>query len=107
MRAVVIPQHGGIDVLAYVEDSPTPQPGPGEALVRVHTAGVNQIDRVVRMGYPGVEIPLPHIIGADIAGVVVEMGPVAEGANASNASTTVVGTRVLAYPLLACGNCAL
>jgi NADPH:quinone reductase-like Zn-dependent oxidoreductase len=99
MRAVIIPRHGGPDVLEYREDFPPPQPGPGEALVRVHATGVNQIDRVVRLGYPGVAMPLPHVCGGDIAGVVAALGPDTPGPDP--------GTRVVVYPLLPCYDCAL
>ena len=99
MRAVIIKEHGDLDVLSYVDDFPRPQPEPGEALVRVHATGINQVDRVVRMGYPGIGIPLPHVPGGDIAGVVEELG--------AGASTPLPGTRVLAYPLVSCGECPL
>jgi NADPH:quinone reductase-like Zn-dependent oxidoreductase len=99
VRAVIIPQHGGIEVLSYVSDYPTPTPGPGEALIRVHAGGINQIDRFVRAGYPGIGITLPHIPGGDAAGVLEALGPDTQG--------PPLGTRVVAYPLGSCGQCQL
>ncbi len=99
MRAITIPEHGGRDVLTYVTDFPTPVPGPGEVLVKVAATGLNHVDLVVRRGYPGISIPLPHIPGGDIAGVVDELGDGVTGVKA--------GTRAVVYPLVACGECPL
>lgn len=99
MRAAIIREHGGLEALQYVSDFPAPVPGPGEALVRICASGINQIDRVVRMGYPGIGIRLPHIPGGDIAGVVEALGEATAG--------PAVGTRVVAYPLVNCGACQL
>ena len=60
MRAVIIPVHGGAEVLRYTE-VPTPQPGPGHVAVRVRAVGINHLDIFVRRGMPGKHIPLPHI----------------------------------------------
>lgn len=99
MRAITIPEHGGREVLTYVTDFPTPVPGPGEVLVKVAATGLNHVDLVVRRGYPGISIPLPHIPGGDIAGVVDELGDGVTGVKA--------GTRAVVYPLVACGECPL
>ena len=69
MKAVFISRHGAPDVLEYGQ-RPTPNPGKGEVLVRVRACAVNHLDLWVRMGMPGVTIPLPHILGCDIAGTV-------------------------------------
>lgn len=99
MKAVIFEKHGGRDVLEFRTDTAVPSPGPGEALVRVEATSLNRVDTVIRAGYPGLTLPLPHIPGGDIAGVVESLG---DGADAS-----FKGKRVVAYPLIACGKCAL
>jgi len=68
-------------------------------LVRVRATSVNRIDLVVREGYPGIGIQFPHLLGADIAGTVGRLGARVENFKE--------GDRVLAWPLIACGACAL
>jgi NADPH:quinone reductase len=71
MRAVVVQNHGGPEVLV-VQDLPSPEPGPGELLVDVVAAGVNYIDVYYRTGaYP---LPTPFIAGSEGAGVVSSLG---------------------------------
>ena len=77
------------------EDAPTPKPGPGEVLVALRAAALNHLDLFVREGIPGV--PLPHIGGADGAGVVAENGP--------GASLYPAGTRVFFDPGISDGSC--
>lgn len=72
MKAIRIHEFGGPDVLKY-EDIPEPQPGPGEIRIRIIAAGVNPIDWKIRSGYIG-ELPLPMIMGLDVAGVVETAG---------------------------------
>ncbi len=71
MKAVRIHQFGGPEVLTY-EDIPDPQPRKDQVLVRVRACSVNHLDIWVRKGLPGVK--LPHILGSDIAGEIVEVG---------------------------------
>jgi NADPH:quinone reductase-like Zn-dependent oxidoreductase len=80
MKAVVVYQYGGPEVLKF-EENPDPVPGPGEVLVRVAATSVNPIDYKRRAGltkdfYP---IKFPGLIGVDIAGTVIKIGPGAEG----------------------------
>src|SRR6202167_577535 len=80
MKAVVVHQYGGPEVLKF-EEYPDPVPGPGEVLVRVAAASVNPIDYKRRAGltkdfYP---IQFPGLIGVDVAGTVVKIGPGVEG----------------------------
>ena len=72
MKAVLFRQHGGPEVLEYT-DFPTPEPKPGEALVRLHAAALNRMDVMVRNGWPGIKLELPHINGADGAGEVIAL----------------------------------
>lgn len=99
MKAIVLYEHGGLDKLTYKTDFPEPAIGPDDVLVNVKATGVNRVDLVVRSGYPGITIPMPHIPGGDIAGVVAKIGPGVKGFSE--------GDRVVAWPLIACGTCAL
>jgi NADPH:quinone reductase-like Zn-dependent oxidoreductase len=72
MKAVLFRQHGGPEALEYA-DFPTPEPKPGEALIRLHAAALNRMDVMVRNGWPGLKLELPHINGADGAGEVVAL----------------------------------
>lgn len=74
MRAIVISQHGGPEVLAVREQDP-PVPGPGELLVEVAAAGVNFVDIYQRQGMPPYGGTLPVVPGAEGAGTVVAVGP--------------------------------
>ncbi|MBI4410081.1 MAG: alcohol dehydrogenase catalytic domain-containing protein [Gemmatimonadetes bacterium] len=94
MRAAVFYEFGGADVVC-IEDLPTPEPGPGEALVQVKAAALNHVDLWVRRGLP--KTSLPHIGGADIAGVVAALGP--------GVSNLRPGARVVVNPSLWCGRC--
>ena len=80
MKAVVVHQYGGPEVLKF-EEYPDPVPGPGEVLVRVAATSVNPIDYKRRAGLTKDFYPLkfPGLIGVDIAGTVVKIGPGVEG----------------------------
>ena len=71
MRAIRVHQHGGPEAMALVE-VPTPAPGPGQALVRLHTAGVNFIDVYFRTGVYKAE--MPAALGNEGAGIVEAVG---------------------------------
>ncbi len=80
MKAVVVHQYGGPEVLKF-EEYPDPVAGPGEVLVRVAATSVNPIDYKRRAGlmndyYP---IKFPGLMGVDIAGTVVTIGSGVEG----------------------------
>ena len=91
MRAAVIHEHGGLDVLR-IEDVPAPSPGPGEILVAVKACGLNYLDIFVRRGMPGLPVTFPRITGGDIAGVVAEMG--------AGVTSVALGQRVLLDPAI-------
>jgi len=95
MKAVRIHQFGGPEVLTY-EDIPDPRPRLDQVLVRVRACSLNHLDVWVRKGLPGVK--LPHILGSDVAGEVVEAGEYVSGFKA--------GQRVLLAPISYCGHCA-
>lgn len=84
MKAIRVHEYGGVDALRY-DDVPMPQPGAGEALVKIEAAGVNFIDTYQRSGiYP---LPLPAIIGMEGGGVVEAVG---EGVTAVSPGDRVV-----------------
>ncbi len=74
MKAAVIHQFGPPDVFRY-EDAKEPQPGSGEVVVRVGACGINRYDLYLRMGAVSTDISFPHILGADVAGSIVALGP--------------------------------
>lgn len=80
MKAIVVHQYGGPEVLRF-EDYPDPVPGPGEVLVRVAAASVNPIDYKRRAGLTKDFYPLqfPGLIGVDMSGTVLTIGPGVEG----------------------------
>jgi NADPH:quinone reductase-like Zn-dependent oxidoreductase len=97
MRAVLLDQHGPADNLRYVTDHPFPEPGVGMVRLRVRAAALNRLDIWVRDGWPGIKLPLPHILGADAAGDVDAVGPHVEG--------WALGERVVVNPGISCGSC--
>src|SRR2546422_2443694 len=98
MKAVVIHEFGPADVLK-VEDAVAPTPAEGEVLVRVHAVRVGGLlDIGTRAGRnPFARLAFPHILGADFAGDVVEVGEAVSGLK--------VGDRVAVSPFVACGKC--
>lgn len=78
MRAIVMHERGNPDVLRY-ESVPTPRPLPEEVLVRVHAATVNHADILHRTGKFSIRKDLPHILGADLAGEIVQLGSAVTG----------------------------
>lgn len=95
MKAVRIHQFGGPEVLTY-EDVPDPKPRKDQVLMRVKACALNHLDIWVRKALPGVN--LPHILGSDMAGEVVESGEYVTGFKP--------GQRVLIAPMHFCNHCA-
>src|ERR1700735_2980860 len=85
MKAVVVHQYGGPEVLKF-QDYPAPVPGPGEVLVRLAAASVNPIDYKRRAGLTKDFYPMkfPGLIGVDLSGTVVKIGPGVEGFSAGD-----------------------
>ena len=97
MKAVLLPRYGGPDVLEPVRDHPEPVIGPDQVLLRVRAASVNRLDLLIRAGIPSLKLALPHLLGADAAGEVAEVG--------SDVADLEVGERVLVNPAVSCGRC--
>ncbi len=74
MRALVLRRHGGCENLAVVGDHPVPRPQAGQALVRVRAAAFNYHDVFTMRGMPGIKVPLPVVIGLDMAGEIAALG---------------------------------
>ena len=91
MRAAVLREHGGIENILIEEDFPEPELEPGWVRIAVKATSLNFHDLFSRRGMPGISLPLPLVIGSDIAGEVVE---VADGVNGVS-----IGDRVLIDPL--------
>ena len=96
MKAVLFHQHGGLEVLQYAE-APAPKIKETEALVEVEACGLNHLDLWVRMGLPGIRVPLPHILGSEVVGKVAKLG--------SQVTHVKTGQRVLVAPGINCGDC--
>lgn len=100
MRAALIRSQGDPDVLELT-DVETPEPAPGEALVRVRACALNHLDLWTRSGRAGYKPPLPHILGNDIAGEIASLPAGVDTAGLS------VGQRVMLQPGTSCGRCAM
>ena len=92
MKTTLFHQHGGPEVLEYT-DFPTPEPKPGEALVRLKVAALNRMDVMVRNGWPGLKLEMPHINGADGAGEVVELLPLSPPSSGEGGQRGAEGRR--------------
>lgn len=91
MRAVVLGEHGGNEKLVLHEAYRDPVAGPGDVVLRVRACALNYHDVFTRNGMPGIRVPMPIIIGIDVAGEVVSLGEGVEGFQ--------VGDRVLVDPI--------
>jgi len=94
MKAVFFREQGG--EIEYGE-LPAPIPAPGEVLIRLEAVSLNRTELITWVGWPGLELEMPHIPGADGAGRVVEVG--------SQVTQLAVGDRVVINPSLFCGEC--
>ncbi len=91
MRALLLRRHGGLDELDVVSDYPVPAAIDGHVVIRVKASSFNYHDVFTVRGMPGIKVPLPVIIGLDMAGEIAEVGPGVSGWK--------VGERVLVNPL--------
>jgi NADPH:quinone reductase-like Zn-dependent oxidoreductase len=91
MKALVLRRHGGLDDLEVVADYPAPKATEGQVVIRVRASSFNYHDVFTMRGMPGIKVPLPVIIGLDMAGEIAEVGPGVAGWKA--------GDRVLVNPV--------
>jgi NADPH:quinone reductase-like Zn-dependent oxidoreductase len=96
MKAVIFNEHGSEDVL-QLADIAEPDIEDDEVLVRVKACALNHLDLWIRGGMPGIKFPMPHILGADISGVVEKVGRVVRN--------TAPGQEVVLAPGLSCMHC--
>ena len=75
MKALVLREHGGPERAVYETDFPDPKPGSGDVVLRVRASSLNYHDVFTRRGMPGIKIAMPMIMGLDIAGEILELGP--------------------------------
>ena len=91
MKAQIIRSHGDIDQITYEENWPTPTPEDGYVVIRVGACALNYHDLFTLRGMPGITVPMPIIMGIDMAGTVFSVG--------TNCGVWKEGDRVLVDPL--------
>jgi len=91
MRALVLRTHGGLENLDVVDNHPMPQAAEGHVVIRVRASSFNYHDVFTVRGMPGIKVPLPVVIGLDMAGEITEVGAGVTGWKA--------GDRVLVNPV--------
>jgi NADPH:quinone reductase-like Zn-dependent oxidoreductase len=74
MRALVLRQHGDLDSLQVADDYPVPQAVDGHVVIRVRASAFNYHDVFTVRGMPGIKVPMPVVIGLDMAGEIAEVG---------------------------------
>ena len=97
MKAALFHKHGPPEVLSY-EDFKDPKIGSSQVLIRVKAVALNHLDLFVRNGIPGLKLEMPHILGSDISGEIVELG-------SKVGDTFEVGQHVIVDPGISCGTC--
>jgi NADPH:quinone reductase-like Zn-dependent oxidoreductase len=91
MKALVLKRHGDIDALEVVSDYPRPTPGAGEVVIRVGASSFNYHDVFTVRGMPGIKVPMPVVVGLDMAGTITAVG--------AGVVSWKMGDRVLVNPL--------
>jgi len=91
MKAQVLYAHGEVDQLKFETNYPDPTPEDGQVVIRVHACTLNYHDLFTMRGMPGIKVPMPVIMGIDMAGTVAAVGP--------NCGDWKEGDRVLVDPL--------
>jgi NADPH:quinone reductase-like Zn-dependent oxidoreductase len=96
MKAIAMTGQGGLERVQFI-DVERPKIGPREVLIETRAAALNHLDLFVRNNLDSLKLTVPHIAGADGAGVVAEVG--------GEVNQVKVGDRVLINPALNCGVC--
>ncbi len=97
MKAVLLTGFGGVENLNLREDVSEPELGSCDVIVKVKAVALNRLDVWIRKGALPVKPQLPHILGSDISGVVVDVG--------NEVKNVKVGDEVVLIPSLSCGVC--
>ena len=92
MRAAVITEHGGLEVVNTIDDLPIPEPKSTEVRLKMKAAALNRLDLWVRAGWRGLNLTMPHVMCADGAGIVDTVG--------ADVTTYAVGDRVCINPTI-------
>jgi len=90
-------RHGDLSQLEVADVPPPRVIDPGDVLIRVRAAALNHLDLWTLRGLPGLSLEFPHVLGADGAGTVAEVG--------DGVARVAVGDRVLINPGLSCYRC--
>jgi len=91
MKALLLRKHGGLEELQVVSDHPVPAAAEGHVVIRVGASSFNYHDVFTVRGMPGIKVPLPVVVGLDMAGEITELGAGVTG--------RAIGDRVLVNPL--------
>jgi NADPH:quinone reductase-like Zn-dependent oxidoreductase len=91
MKALLLRRHGGLADLELVDDHPMPRAAEGHVVIRVKASSFNYHDVFTMRGMPGIKVPLPVVLGLDMAGEITEVGAGVTGWKK--------GDRVLVNPL--------
>src|SRR3979411_127509 len=91
MKALVLRRHGDLQDLEVATEYPVPQVVDGHVVIRVKASSFNYHDVFTMRGMPGIKVPLPVVVGLDMAGEIAEVG--------TGVSPWKVGDRVLVNPL--------
>jgi NADPH:quinone reductase-like Zn-dependent oxidoreductase len=91
MKALLLRKHGGLEELQVVGDHPVPAAVEGHVVIRVGASSFNYHDVFTVRGMPGIKVPLPVVVGLDMAGEITELGAGVTG--------WAIGDRVLVNPL--------
>ena len=94
MNAVFFHEHGGEIQYGYLT---APIPMPDEVLIRLEAVSLNRTELITWVGWRGLELEMPHVPGADGAGLVIEVG--------SQVTQFAAGDRVVINPNIFCGEC--
>lgn len=96
MRAILISEFGGPEKLTLAQ-IPDPKLRPEEVIVRIQACALNHLDIWVRQGIPGVSVAMPHVLGSDVCGEIVEVG--------REVKSRKVGESVVVSPGVGCRVC--
>ena len=91
MRAMVIDEHGGPEVMHLKTGFPDPAAGPGDVILKVKATSINYHDVFTRRGMPGIKLDFPVVMGLDVAGEIAAVGP--------DVKDWKIGDRVLVDPI--------